>query len=214
MGDRLWDYTRVSRVWAWVLVGVGLAMLVVGAVVEAGDPDDGLDGRWLLVALAAFASALVVFVPLLRMWMRPASVPSGRLPMAEPDTRRPRLLEAGPGDWRVWTVLLAAGTFVVSAMMMGFLVGILGGGGMAEGVVGGVLAAWGLVTLEDVRQVRRVQGEEGRVYYAACRRPVAVGGRLVWRAAGAAEPVAAPVAAAPPSRRRGPGRARGRRRRG
>ncbi|HWH14282.1 MAG TPA: hypothetical protein VNT51_06010, partial [Miltoncostaeaceae bacterium] len=188
MGDRLWEYARVARVWAWVLVGVGLGMLALGALVEAGDPEDGLEGRWVLVALAAFASAVVVFVPLLRMWMRPAAVPSGRLPDAARDTRAPRLLEAGPGDWRVWAVLVALGTFVVSAMMMGFLVGILGGGGMAEGVVAGILVAWGLVTLEDVREVGRRQEEEGRVYYAACRRPVAVGGRLVWRVAGAAEP--------------------------
>lgn len=180
--EKLWTYTRVGRIWGRTLVVVGVLMPVVGAAVEAGDPEDGLDTRWILVALASFASSLVIFFPLLRMWMRPAAVPSGRLPMARRDSGKPRLLEAGAGDWRIWTAMLGAGVFVVSAMMMGFLVGILGGGGMAEGVVGGVLAAWGLVTIEDVRTVERIQDEEGRVYYAACRRPVNIGRTLVWRA--------------------------------
>lgn len=177
---KLWDYTRVSRVWGWTLVVVGVLMLGVGAGVEAGDPADGLETRWIVVASASFVSAVVVFFPLLRMWLMPAGMPSGRLPMAERDSGK-RLLEAGPADWRVWTAMLGAVVFMVSAMMMGFLVGILGGGGMAEGVVGGVLVAWGLVTIEDARRVARIQAEEGRVYFAACRRPVNMGRSLVWR---------------------------------
>lgn len=181
---KLWDYARLSRIWGITLVVVGVLMLVVGAAVEAGDPDDGLEGRWFLVVLAAFASSLVVFFFLLRVWMRPSAVPTGRLGMADRDRGTPRLLEAGRGDWRVWTLMLGVAVFVVSALMMEFLVGILGGGGTAEGVVAGVLVAWGLVTLEDVRLLRGIQAEEGRVYYAACRRPVSVGGVLVWRKAG------------------------------
>ena len=64
---------------------------------------------------------------------------------------------------------------------MGFLVGILGGGGVAEGVVAGVLIAWGLVTLHDVKRLERIEVEQSRTYFAACRRPVSVGSVLIYR---------------------------------
>jgi hypothetical protein len=64
--------------------------------------------------------------------------------------------------------------------MLVFLVGVLGRGGTAEGVVVGMLAAWGLATLEDARRIRRTEDAEGRDYFAACRRPTGVGDRLVW----------------------------------
>ena len=55
-----------------------------------------------------------------------------------------------------------------------------GRGGTAEGVVVGMLAAWGAATLEDVRRIRAIERSEGRRYFAACRRPTGVGNRLVW----------------------------------
>jgi hypothetical protein len=64
--------------------------------------------------------------------------------------------------------------------MMTFLIGVLGGGGTAEGVVVGLIAAWGLATLEDARAIDRAEDAEGRRYYAAVRRPAAVGDHLVW----------------------------------
>ena len=57
---------------------------------------------------------------------------------------------------------------------------LLADAGVAEGVVVGMLAAWGLATLEDARRIRRTEDAEGRDYFAACRRPTSVGDRLVW----------------------------------
>lgn len=186
--DKLWNYGRLCAVWAWTLVACAPVVLVVGALVEMGDPKDGLEGSWIPIALASFASSLVAFFFLLRMWMRPTAVPTGRLDDARQDKGKPRLLEAGRGAWRVWTALVVTFFLLGSLAMMGALVGILGSGGMAEGVVAGVLTAWGLVWLQDIRDLRRREGEEGRVYFAACRRPVSVGSTLVWRRAAETSP--------------------------
>jgi hypothetical protein len=67
--------------------------------------------------------------------------------------------------------------------MLVFLIGVLGAGGTAEGVVVGMVAAWGAATLEDARRIDAAEAAEGRRYYAACRRPTGVGGKLVWIAA-------------------------------
>ena len=64
--------------------------------------------------------------------------------------------------------------------MLVFLIGVLGTGGTAEGVVVGMIAAWGAATLEDVGRIRAAEAAEGRRYYAARRRPTGVGGKLVW----------------------------------
>ena len=69
---------------------------------------------------------------------------------------------------------------VGGAAMLVFLIGVLGKGGTAEGVVVGIIAAWGAATLEDVRRIRATEAAEGRRYYAACRRPTGVGRKLVW----------------------------------
>lgn len=179
--DKLWNYARIARIWAWALIASAPAMLILGALVEMGDPRDGMEGSWVPIALASFASALVIFFFVLRVWMRPSAVPTGRLQLARPEKGRQRLLEAGARDWRVWSTILFVLVIGAGFVMMGFLVGVLGGGGMPEGVVAGVMAAWGLVTLEDVRQLHRIEHDEGRTYYAACRRPVSVGDTLVWR---------------------------------
>lgn len=181
--ERLWGYARLSRLWARTLIVVGVLLLAAGAALEAGDPEGDLPG-WLLTAGITVVPTTVLFFFLLRSWMRNGALPSARLPEAVRETGSPRRLEASPRDWRRWAAILGVCVFIAAAALMGFLVGILGGGGEAEGVVSGVLVAWGVVTLRDVRVVDAAEAEEGRVYYAACRRPVSVGQRLVWRAAG------------------------------
>jgi hypothetical protein len=57
---------------------------------------------------------------------------------------------------------------------------VLGRGGTAEGVVIGVLLAWGFVTFEDGRRIQRTQAEENRMYWAAGQRPWGAGNRLVY----------------------------------
>ena len=64
---------------------------------------------------------------------------------------------------------------VGGAAMLVFLIGVLGRGGTAEGVVVGMLAAWGAATLEDARRILATEEAEGRRYFAACRRPTGVG---------------------------------------
>ena len=67
--------------------------------------------------------------------------------------------------------------------MLAFLVGVLrdsGPDGIAEGVVVGVVAVWGLVTLGDARAIERTEQTEGRRYFASGDRPTAAGNRLVW----------------------------------
>jgi len=105
-----------------------------------------------------------------------------RLPQAVRATG-PRRLEASPRDWRRWAAVTCGVLLVGGAAMLVFLVGVLGPGGTAEGVVVGMLAAWGAATLEDVRRIRAAELAEGRRYYAACRRPTGVGSKLVWIAA-------------------------------
>jgi hypothetical protein len=180
--EKLWRYTRLSRMWGRTLMAVGVLMLPLGAAIEAGAPDGDVTA-WATTALITVVPTTVLFVILLRSWMRQGALPSSRLK----DARREggdRLLEATRADWRKWGAVFAAGLFVGGATMMGFLDGILGGGGMAEGVVSAVLIAWGLVTVEDVRRVEGTERTEGRVYYAACRRPLSVGSTLVWRRTG------------------------------
>jgi hypothetical protein len=121
----------------------------------------------------------VLGYPLLRVWLRRSAMPSLRLPQASRSSG-PRLLHAAPRDWRRWGVVTTAVLTVGGTAMMTFLIGVLGGGGTAEGVVVGLIAAWGLATLEDARAIDRAEDAEGRRYYAAVRRPAAVGDHLVW----------------------------------
>jgi hypothetical protein len=186
--EKLWRYTRLSRMWAWTLVAVGALMIPLGVLVESGDPGADLTA-WVVTAVVTTVPTTVLFVFLLRSWMRQGALPSSRLKDAAREGRE-RRLEATAGDWRRWGAVFAVGLFVGGATMMAFLAGILGGGGVAEGVVAAVLIAWGLVTLEDVRRVEGAERAEGRVYYAACRRPLSVGSTLVWRRREGGEPAA------------------------
>jgi hypothetical protein len=178
--DKLWRYTSLVRLWSWALIGVGGAMLLVGAALQAGSAT-GLSATWVGVSVAVSGLTGAVFYPLLRMWLR-KTAPSGYLPRA---TRLsgPRRLEAGPSDWRRWALLIVVFLLIGSAAMLAFLVGVLrdsGPDGIAEGVVVGVVNAWGLVTLGDARAIERTEHAEGRRYFAAGDRPTAAGNRLVW----------------------------------
>jgi hypothetical protein len=177
--EKLWRYTTLARTWSWSLIGVAGALLVVGIGLQAGS-EDGLTARWLGIALGVSGLTGIVFFPLLRVWLRRSGLPSVRLPSATREPGTPRRLEAAPADWRRWTALTAGLLLVGGAAMLTFLIGVLGRGGTAEGVVVGVLTAWGLATLEDSRRIERTEAEEGRRYYAAGARPTGAGGKLVW----------------------------------
>jgi hypothetical protein len=178
--EKLWRYPSLVRLWSWALMGVGAAMLAVGAAFQAGS-QHGLSAEWVGVALGVSGGTGVVFYPLLRMWLR-TTAPSEYLPRAK-RLGGPRRLEAGPADWRRWGLVTTSFLFVGSAAMLAFLVGVLrssGPDGIAEGVVVGLVGAWGVVTLSDARSIERTEASEGRRYFATGHRPTAAGNRLVW----------------------------------
>lgn len=177
-GEKLWPYATLARLWSWTLIGVAAALLALSFALQAA-AEEGLSGFWTATALAVSGGTALVLLPLFRLWFRRATLPSLLLPRAT-RSRGPRRLEASPRDWRRWGVLTGVVVLVGGAAMLTFLVGVLGRGGTAEGVVVGMLAAWGLATLDDARRIRRIEAEEGRRYYAACRHPVSVGDHLVW----------------------------------
>jgi hypothetical protein len=155
-------------------------MLFVGGALQAGSAT-GISIEWVGIAIAVSGLTGACFFPLLRMWLRKSS-PSAYLPKAT-RLKGPRRLEAGPADWRRWALVTTGFLLVASAAMLAFLVGVLrdsGPDGIAEGVVVGVVAAWGLVTLGDARAIERAERAEGRRYFAAGDRPTAAGNKLVW----------------------------------
>lgn len=184
--EKLWRYTRLSRIWARTLVVVGLLVFAVGFAMQIGDSAHAF-GSWVITAFATLIPSVLVFSFLLRGWMANGGLPSARLADAPADPGEIRRSEPTSRNWLTWTLTLGAALFVSSVLIMGFLIGVLGGGGIAEGVVAGVLIAWGLVTTQDVRRVERIEADQQRAYFAACRRPVSVGSVLVWRAAAAAD---------------------------
>ena len=187
--EKLWRYTRLSRIWARTLIVVGILVFAVGLSMQIGDSSSAF-ASWIVTAVATVVPSTLVFFFLLRGWMGNGGLPSARLPDAAADSGVPRRSEPTSRNWLTWTLTLGAALFVSSVLIMGFLIGVLGGGGVAEGVVAGVLIAWGLVTTRDVRRVERIEAEQERAYFAACRRPVGVGSVLVWRTTTTAGPVA------------------------
>lgn len=177
-GEKLWDYASLARLWSWTLIGVSGLLLGLAIAIQAATRE-GLGGRWWAAALGITGLTGAICYPLFRIWLRKAALPSVRLPQAV-RASGPRRLEASRRDWRRWTAFTALMLVVGGAAMLMFLIGVLGRGGTAEGVVVGMLAAWGAATLEDVRRIRAVERIEGRRYFAACRRPTGVGNRLVW----------------------------------
>lgn len=177
-GEKLWRYASLARLWSWTLIGVSGALLALSVALQAGT-SEGIDQRWWAAALGITGLTGVLCYPLFRVWLRGAALPSVRLSSAV-RASGPRRLEATPRDWRRWGVATAALLLVGGAAMLVFLVGVLGRGGTAEGVVVGMLAAWGAATLDDIRRITAAERAEGRRYYAACRRPTGVGNHLVW----------------------------------
>lgn len=178
--EKLWRYSSLARLWSWSLIVVAGLLLLLSVAIQAG-ADEGLGGRWFATLLGVTGLTGVVLFPLFRIWLRRTALPSLRLPQAVRATG-PRRLEASPRDWRRWAVVTGGVLLVGGAALLVFLIGVLGPGGTAEGVVVGMLAAWGAATLEDVRRIRAAEAAEGRRYYAACRRPTGVGSKLVWMA--------------------------------
>jgi hypothetical protein len=177
-GDKLWRYASLARLWSWCLIVVAGLLLLLSLALQAG-AEEGLGARWFAALFGVSGLTGILLYPLFRVWLRRTALPSVRLPQAVRATG-PRRLEASPRDWRRWAFATGAILLVGGAAMLVFLVGVLGRGGTAEGVVVGMLAAWGAATLEDVRRIRAAEAAEGRRYYAACRRPTGVGNRLVW----------------------------------
>jgi hypothetical protein len=177
-GEKLWGYESLARLFSWTLIVVSGLMLLLSIALQAAT-DEGLDSRWYAAALGITGLTGVISYPLFRVWLRKTALPSVRLPQAV-RASGPRRLEATPRDWRRWAAFSGAVLTVGGAAMLTFLIGVLGRGGTAEGVVVGMLAAWGAATLEDARRIRAVERAESRRYYASCRRPTGVGNKLVW----------------------------------
>lgn len=176
--DLLWDYARLSRMYGLVLIGVSFGLLILSAVLEATS-EDGWSWVWLGVVIGMAGITGLIFLPLLSVWLRRSGLASIRLPDAQ-QADGSRLLEAGQRDWRRWAALSSVVLFIAAAFMLLFLVAVLGRGGIAEGVVIGVLTAWGVVTLADGQKIEATEIEEGRRYWAAGQRPTGAGNRLVF----------------------------------
>lgn len=177
-GEKLWGYASLARLWSWTLIGVAVLLLGLSLAIQAAT-DEGLSARWLGTALGITGVTGIICLPLFRLWLGKTALPSVRLAQAV-RAGGPRRLEATPRDWRRWGAFTSVVLVVGGSAMLVFLIGVLGRGGTAEGVVVGMLAAWGAVTLQDVRAIRAAEAAEGRRYFAACRRPTGVGNRLVW----------------------------------
>jgi hypothetical protein len=177
-GEKLWGYASLARLWSWTLIVVAVLLLGLSIAIQAA-AEEGLDSGWWAAALGITGVTGVVCYPFFRVWLRKTALPSVRLPQAV-RASGPRRLEATPRDWRRWALFTGLVILVGGAAMLTFLIGVLGRGGTAEGVVVGMLAAWGFATLEDARRIRAIEAAEGRRYFAACRRPTGVGNRLVW----------------------------------
>ena len=177
-GEKLWGYASLARLWSWTLIVVAVLLLGLSVAIQAAT-DEGLDSRWWAAALGITGITGVISYPLFRVWLRKTALPSVRLPQAV-RASGPRRLEATPRDWRRWALFTGVVMLIGGVALLTFLIGVLGRGGTAEGVVVGMLAAWGLATLEDARRIESIEAGEGRRYFAACRRPTGVGNRLVW----------------------------------
>ena len=176
--EKLWRYSGLARLWSWALIVASLGLLVLAIPLEAGSPG-GLDARYLISLVVMSVLTAAVLYPFFLMWLRRSAMPSLRLEHAEPSGSR-RLLAASSADWRKWGLITTVLIFAGGAAVMVFLVALLGRGGTAEGVTVGMIAAWGLATLRDTRKISSAEAEQGRRYYAACKRPTGVGHKLVW----------------------------------
>jgi hypothetical protein len=176
--EKLWRYRGLAKLWSWALIVAAIGLLGLAIPLEAGSPG-GLDDRYLISLVAVSVITAAILYPFFLMWLRRSAMPSLRLEQAEPASGR-RLLAASSSDWRRWGAITTVLIFVGGAAVMVFLVALLGRGGTAEGVTIGMIAAWGLATLRDTRKISSAEAEQGRRYYAACKRPTGVAQKLVW----------------------------------
>lgn len=176
--EKLWRYAGLARLWAWSLLATAALQLALGVIVELSG-EEGVTGSWLGAVLGIGLATAIIGYLVVRVII---AAPSSRLPHAEPNGG-PRRLEAAPADWRRWALVTVVVLFIGGSAMLIFLIGVLERGGTAEAVVFGLLAAWGLATLEDSYRIELIERQEGRRYYALCRRPTAVGRHLVWEPA-------------------------------
>lgn len=176
--EKLWSYEALARMWSWALIISASLLIVVSIGLQAGAVE-GLSGNYFATLLLTTVVTCALLYPLFRVWLRGTALPSSRLPRATKAKGR-RLLPASRADWVRWSIAIGVILFVGGVTMLAFLVGMLGRGGIAEGVVVGMMQAWGLATLEDSIRIARLERTEGRRYHAATRRPVAVGDNLVW----------------------------------
>lgn len=176
--DLLWNYAQLARMYAIELLVVSLLLTIVSIILEATS-EDGWSWTWLGTLVAITGITGLVFFPLLRSWLKRGGLPSISLPDAQP-AGGSRMLAAAPSDWTRFAALTGVLLFVSAFATLLFLVAVLGRGGTAEGVVIGVILAWGFVTLEDGRRITRAEADEKRVYWAAARRPWGAGNRLVY----------------------------------
>lgn len=176
--DLLWNYAQLARMYAIELLVVSLLLTIVSIILEATS-EDGWSWTWLGTLVGITGITGLVFFPLLRSWLKRGGLPSISLPDAQP-AGGSRMLAAAPSDWTRFAALTGVLLFVSAFATLLFLVAVLGRGGTAEGVVIGVILAWGFVTLEDGRRITRAEADEKRVYWAAARRPWGAGNRLVY----------------------------------
>lgn len=183
--EKLWSYGALARMWSWALIVSASLLIGVAIGLQAG-ADEGLSGDYFASLFLTTFLTWVLLFPLFRVWLKGSALPSSRLPRATRAKGR-RLLPASRGDWVRWSLAVGLILFVGGLAMLAFLVGVLGRGGIAEGVVVGMMQAWGLATLEDSIRIARAEDADGRRYHAATRRPVAVGDNLVWTPAADAD---------------------------
>jgi len=176
--DLLWDYARLARMYGYEIIGIAAVLVALSIILEATS-EDGWSWTWLGTLVAITGITGLVFFPLLRSWLRRGGLPSISLPDAQP-AGGSRMLAAAPSDWTRFAALTGVLLFVSAFATLLFLVAVLGRGGTAEGVVIGVILAWGFVTLEDGRRITRTEADEKRVYWAAGTRPWGAGNRLVY----------------------------------
>jgi hypothetical protein len=174
--ERLWRYTSLVRATAWALIAVGMLMLPLSLV---GQLSSGLSVGYVGTLVGISGVTGVLFYPLMHLWFK-RSRPSAYLERAKP-LSGPRRIAAGAGDIRRWGFTVGVFLFIGTVLMVGFLVPVLrdsGPDGIAEGVVVGLMAAWGVFNLDDVRRIVADEETTGRTYFTVGHRPTAAGNRL------------------------------------
>lgn len=187
--EKLWRYTSLVRAIGWALIVVACLMLPLSVVAQIGDE---LSAGYVAALVGISGVTGVLFYPLLHMWFR-RSRPSAYLERAK-RLSGPRRIPAATRDIRRWGLTVGVFLFIGTVFMVSFLVPVLrdsGPSGIAEGVVVGLMAAWGLFNLDDVRRIEQAERDQQRTYFTVGHRPTAAGNRLVWTPAGS-EPTGDP----------------------